>query len=171
MHVNSLNLMQKFVNEYVPDAELKVLDLGARVVNGQEHLGPYRQFFTNPKWQYTGADTEAGTNVDVVIQSYNFPFEDESFDIIISGQTIEHIEYPWEWFKELTRVLKKDGLCCVIAPAKIHEHRYPIDTYRYYPDGMKALAKWSGLNVVEVKRVVVDGGMEDTYLIAKKSFK
>ncbi|HET7099037.1 MAG TPA: class I SAM-dependent methyltransferase [Patescibacteria group bacterium] len=160
--------MQKFVKEYVPDKDLEILDLGSRLISGQETLGSYRQFFTNPKWKYTGADTAKGKNVDIVIESYKFPFEDESFDFVISGQTIEHIEHPWVWFKELARVLKNGGLCCIIAPAKIHEHKYPIDTFRYYPDGMKALAKWSGLNVIETKRIVIDSKMEDTYLIAKK---
>lgn len=155
-----------FVEEYLPDKELSILDLGSKAVGRETRT--YRQFFSNSKWKYTGADTETGNNVDVVVESYKFPFKDEAFDIIISGQTIEHVEYPWEWFKEMARVLKKDGLCCIIAPAVIHEHRYPIDTYRYYPDGMKALAKWSGLSAVKVKRTVVDAGMEDTYLIAKK---
>ncbi|OGK52581.1 hypothetical protein A2966_03510 [Candidatus Roizmanbacteria bacterium RIFCSPLOWO2_01_FULL_41_22] len=168
MHINSLNIMHEFIEKYLPDDDLKVLDLGSRVVKNQEHLGSYRQFFTNSKWKYTGADTEAGNNVDEVIQSYNFPFEDETFDFVVSGQTVEHVEYPWQWFKELARVLKKGGLCCIIAPAVIHEHKYPIDTYRYYPDGMRALANWSGLSVIKVERVVVDKKMEDTYLIAQK---
>lgn len=171
MHTNSLNIMEEFVEQYVPDTDLEILDLGSRVVERQQHLGSYRQFYTNSKWKYTGADTEAGTNVDIVIKDYDFPFKDETFDVVISGQTIEHVEYPWKWFKELARVLKTNGLCCIIAPAKIHEHKYPIDTYRYYPDGMRALAKWSGLEVIKVKRVVVDAGMEDTYLIAKKAPK
>ena len=69
---------------------------------------------------------------------------------------------------EMCCFLKKNGLCCIIAPAKLHEHRYPIDTFRYYPDGMRALAKYSNLKVLEVKRIVVDIKGEDTYLIAKK---
>jgi SAM-dependent methyltransferase len=161
--------MKSFVEKYLDkDSELRVLDLGSRVVGGQKDLGSYRSFFTNPKWKYTGADVEKGDNVDVVIEAYKFPFKDGEFDVVISGQTIEHMEYPWEWFREMARVLKNGGLCCIIAPAVWREHRYPIDTYRYYPDGMKALAKYCGLQVVEVKRVPTDDKHQDTYLIAKK---
>jgi SAM-dependent methyltransferase len=143
--------------------------LGCRVVPGQEHLGSYRQLITNKKWKYTGADVETGTNVDTVIEDYEFPYNDAAFDIVISGQTIEHIEFPWVWFKEMARVLKPGGYCCIIAPAVIHEHKYPIDTFRYYPDGMRALAKWSNLEVIDVRRLRVHNKrMEDTYLIAKK---
>jgi SAM-dependent methyltransferase len=167
MHKNSLDIMQKFLAP-IPDEPFDILDLGSRVVEGQEELGSYKQF-CKLNWTYTGADTEEGTNVDIVMENgYNFPFDDEKYGIIISGQTIEHVEYPWVWFLEMTRVLKKGGVCCIIAPAKIHEHRYPIDTYRYYPDGMRALAKWSGLTVLEVGRSVARKGMEDTYLLARK---
>lgn len=167
MHINSLNIMKEFFAT-LPDKQLNILDVGSRMVEGQEHIGTYRQFCTNEKWSYTGIDIEAGMNVDVVMENGNeIPF-DFLFDVIISGQTIEHVEYPWMWFREITRVLRPGGKCCIIAPAKIHEHRYPIDTYRYYPDGMRALAKWSGLEVIKVKRVVVDSKMEDTYLIATK---
>ena len=168
MHTNSLNIIQKFIDKYFTDKDLRILDLGSRVVAGQEHLGTYRQFITNPKWKYVGVDLVKGNNVDIVILEYRLPFEDNFFDFIISGQTIEHVEYPWVWFKELARVLKPGGLCCIVAPAVIHEHRYPIDTFRYYPDGMRALAKWSGLNVIETKRITVNAKMADTYLIAKK---
>lgn len=163
--------MQKFVAEFLSDRELKILDLGSRVVPGQSYLGSYRQFCTNKKWHYTGLDIEAGENVDIVItDGYKFPFDNGAFDVVLSGQAIEHIEYPWVWFEEMARVLKKDGLCCVIAPAVSPEHRHPIDTYRYYPDGMRALAKWSRLVVLKVAREVFVSNEveEDTYLIAKK---
>ena len=167
MHLNSLKIMKKFVDSYMMDEELKALDLGSKIITGTK-FDSYHDLFTNPKWKYIGADVEVGDNVDIIIKPYKFPFSNAEFDIVISGQTIEHLEYPWEWFREMARVLKKGGLCCIIAPAKIHEHRYPIDTFRYYPDGMKALAKYSGLTVLEVGRIIANKKLEDTYLIAKK---
>lgn len=161
--------MKEFITKYLPDEELKILDLGSRVVSTQKAIGSYRQFCTNEKWRYTGVDIEAGDNVDVVLaDGYKFPFRDEEFDVVMSGQTIEHIEYPWVWFKEMARVLKCGGLCCIIAPALFREHRYPIDTFRYYPDGMRALAKWSGLEVLKTERIAVKSSSQDTYMIAKK---
>ena len=169
MHLNSLKIMKKFVIEYLTDKvekELKILDLGSCIVfgSGQEKLGSYRQFFTNKKWHYKGADIIKGNNVDIVMEDgYKFPFSNNKFDLVISGQTLEHIEYPWVWFKEIKRVLKKGGICCIIAPFRSKEHKSPVDTFRYYPDGMKALAKWSELEIVKTE---TDG--HDTYLIAKK---
>jgi hypothetical protein len=46
---------------------------------------------------------------------------------------------------EIARVLKKDGLLCIIAPNGFKEHRYPVDCYRFFSDGMVALAKYVSL--------------------------
>lgn len=164
MHKNSLKLMEAFLKT-LPEG-LSVLDIGSRVVEGQEKLGSYRQFW---KGEYVGVDTEAGINVDVVlIDGYKLPFIDESFEVVISGQTLEHVKFPWLWIMEVSRVLKKGGMCCIIAPAKIKEHKFPIDTYRYYPDGMRALAEWANLEVKDTFISIANRDMEDTVLIATK---
>ncbi|MDO9191143.1 MAG: methyltransferase type 11, partial [Sulfurimicrobium sp.] len=36
------------------------------------------------------------------------------------------------------------------APSRGPEHRYPVDCWRYYPDGYAALAKYGGLELLEV---------------------
>jgi SAM-dependent methyltransferase len=165
MHTTSLDAMRLFITKYLPDSELKILDLGSMVILPPQCEPPsYRELLTNKKWKYIGADIASGENVDVVLDDgYKFPFKDEEFDVVISGQTIEHLEFPWVWFIEVKRVLKTGGLCCIIAPQRTHEHRCPIDTFRYFPDGMRALCKWSGLEVVEVSKYG-----NDSYLIAKK---
>jgi SAM-dependent methyltransferase len=157
--------MDSFLRE-LPSDGMKILDLGSAIVDNQK-CGSYKQFM-KCNWRYVGADIEMGKNVNVVTLPYDFPFVDEDFDVVISGQTLEHMEFPWLWIKEVARVLKKGGKCCLIAPAVIHEHKYPIDTYRYYPDGMRALAKWANLEVLKVERVVVDRKLEDTYMICQK---
>ena len=71
--------------------------------------------------------------------------ETDSFDLVISGQAFEHIEFFWITMSEMTRVLKKDGLMCVIAPNGYGEHRYPVDCYRFFTDGMVALGRYVSL--------------------------
>lgn len=152
----------------LPNTELNILDVGSQVLPFQVKRGSYKKFCL-PAWKYTGADICPGINVDVVLEDgYKFPFPDNEYDIVISGQALEHMEFPWLWIKEVARVLKPGGLTCLIAPAKIKEHRHPLDCYRYYPDGMVALAKWANLEVVSVRREAFHEHMEDTILIAKK---
>jgi SAM-dependent methyltransferase len=40
----------------------------------------------------------------------NLPFEDNSFDLVISWNSLDHTEYPIKVLSEITRVLKKNGI-------------------------------------------------------------
>ena len=63
MHNSSYQHMQRLVSTHLaPGSALKVVDIGSFDVNGS-----YRTLFTDPGWQYTGVDLEAGPGVDVVL--------------------------------------------------------------------------------------------------------
>ena len=147
MHVESIAGMEKFVTEFmVPDKVSDILDVGSCDINGS-----YKELYCNHR--YTGIDVSEGKNVDYVMQEpYNWIFDDDSFDVVISGQALEHIEYPWLTIKEMYRVLRKGGRSCIIVPQDAFEHRCPLDCYRYFPDGLRALAKWAGFRTIEVFR-------------------
>jgi len=135
--------MEEFANKYFKYAgrDLKVLDVGSMDVNGS-----YRTLFG---CHYFGIDITDGQNVDKVVEPYNWDIEDESFDIVISGQTLEHVKFFWLTMQEIERVLKKGGLVCLIVPAEVGKHRYPVDCWRMLEDGMHTLAEWVNLEVIE----------------------
>lgn len=150
MHLSSIDKMKVFRDKYLSgkeDSKLKILDLGSMEIGGS-----YRSIFDEKKWEYTGMDLLPGKNVDIVLSDpYNWlEIESNSVDVFISGQTFEHIEYFWKTMLEIARVLKPGALCCVIAPSSGPEHRYPVDCWRFYPDGFKALARYAGLEVLKV---------------------
>lgn len=151
MHKQSYDLMSDFVKKYLSiDENLNILDVGSGDVNGT-----YKPLFNNPKWTYTGLDIEAGKNVDIVINdTYKWDIKDETYDVVISGQCLEHVEDIYAWVKEINRVLKPDGIVCIIAPWAIFEHRYPIDCWRILPDGMRfLLKKIANLQVIETYKI------------------
>lgn len=45
-----------------------------------------------------------------------FPFKNESFDLIVAGEIIEHIYHTENFLKECHRVLKKDGEIIITTP-------------------------------------------------------
>ena len=150
MHESSFKNMEKFVLKYLKDYEskkLKIIDIGSQDVNGS-----YKSIFDNPNWQYYGCDMVEGKNVDIILNDvYNWKeINSESFDVVISGQAFEHIEFFWVTMLEMSRILKEGGICCLIVPSGGIEHKFPIDCWRFYPDGLKALAKYAGLETVEV---------------------
>lgn len=146
MHQSAMLRMSWFVDNYIKDkGKVRVLDVGSYNVNGC-----MRPLFDDTEAEYVGLDIEAGPNVDVVMnEPYNWDnIPDESFDFVISANAFEHIEYPWLTIKLIHSKLKQGGIACIHAPLTIGEHRYPVDCYRYYSDGFKALAKWGGFQVI-----------------------
>ncbi len=149
MHQSSYEKMRGFAERYLVDLHdnrLSIVDLGSQDVNGS-----YRLLFERPGWHYQGLDLEPGRNVDQVLaQPYHWTdIPSASVDVCVSGQALEHIPFFWLVALEVARVLKPGGLCCLIAPSGGYEHRYPVDCWRFYTDGMIALAHYARLEVVE----------------------
>lgn len=181
MHIGSMLRMQYFIINYLLPishskniARTSILDVGSYDVNGC-----YKELFDESKFHYTGLDMEKGLNVDLVPANiYKWTeISDDSFDVVISGQAFEHIEFFWLTIAEMTRVLKKGGLLCIIVPRDLVRHRYPVDCYRFDADGMVALARYCNLVPLHVSTNLApkNANIEwycdsstDTILIAKK---
>ena len=148
MHRSSFNLMEEFVKQHLNALEdTTIYDIGSRAVSGKG--GSYQRLFVKDKWHYCGVDVVAGLNVDhVVDKEYEWDLEDDSCDVLISGQCLEHVEYFWLTVGEMVRVLKPGGLMCIIVPSAGREHRHPVDCWRFLPDGMKALARLFKMEIV-----------------------
>jgi SAM-dependent methyltransferase len=146
MHQNSIDHMRRLVERYLDrDADLLIGDIGSFDYNGS-----YRALFDSPKWRYMGIDLDRGPNVDHVLESpYRFPMADGHFDVIVSGQAFEHVKFFWLTWMEMVRTLKPGGLIFLIAPSRGPEHRYPVDCWRFYPDGYRALAEYAKVDVLE----------------------
>jgi len=171
--------MQKFVEKYLAnfkDQNLNIFDIGSQNVT-EFPEGSYKPLFENSKWEYKGVDIVAGNNVDVVVSDiYNWKeIKSASANVVISGQAFEHIEYTWATMLEITRILKNNGLLCLVVPSSGPEHKYPIDCWRFFPDGLKSLAKYANLEVIESyncwNNPPIDGEInewKDSVLICKK---
>ena len=143
MHQSSLRHVQDLLSRYAIDAGT-VVDIGSLNVNGT-----CRHLF--PAWRYIGVDMEPGPSVDIVVHKpYRYPIPRRSADLVISGQSFEHMEFFWLAWLEMCRIVRPGGLIFLLAPSRGPEHRYPVDCWRFYPDGFRALAKWAGVCLLEV---------------------
>lgn len=141
MHSNSMRLMIDFRDRYLLGMKgCSVLDVGAMIIK-RGHS--YREIFKSD-YNYTGMDIAPGPNVGIV----GFENITETYDVVISGQVMEHVNHPWDWLKSLKPYFKK--YICIIAPNTWKEHKYPIDTYRYFPDGMRDLFEYAGITVFKI---------------------
>jgi len=180
MHHSSMLRMEYFVKRYLMDDDSSpakhrtVLDVGSYDVNGT-----YKKLFPANKFEYTGLDMVPGPNVDIV-PSFMYNWEEVAsnyFDVVISGQAFEHIEFFWLTFVEMVRVLRGGGLIAIIAPHGFGYHRYPTDCYRFYSDGLVALAKYANMIPIHASTNAAPLGAplewyseqeDDSFLIAKK---
>ncbi len=177
MHESSMKRMRWFANKYLSKTtQLNILDVGSYNVNGC-----YKEIFTDLGFKYTGLDMEEGPNVDITPEStYKWSeVEDNFYDATISGQALEHIEFFWITFAEMVRVTREGGLICIIAPNGFREHRYPVDCWRFFTDGMVALARYYQLEIVHAHTNAgpstedshwYSEGEADSMLIAKKTY-
>lgn len=174
MHLSSLINMERFRDKYLSERighKLDILDLGST-----EMGACYKPIFQKPGWNYVGVDLSPGPNVDLVLQR---PYDwrevpSASVDLVISGQVLEHVEFFWITALEISRVLRPGGMACLIAPSSGPEHRYPVDCWRFYPDGMRAFAKFARMDCLEVYTNWENSGdpgsdfWHDTVLVARK---
>lgn len=148
MHKETLSLMKKAFRKHVSEREPGlVLDIGSA-----QKRAWFRTLWEDNGWSYQGMDMKDTFNVDIVLPTedpWKFPIEDATFDAVISGNMLEHNEFFWLSFIEMSRVLKPGGIMIHIAPSRGPEHRDPQDCWRFYRDGMFALAKWAGFECVE----------------------
>lgn len=133
---------------------VKILDLGGMDVNGSlRQVAPAH-------CTYIGADMAQGKGVDVLVtDTTRLPFEDNAFDVIVSSSCLEHDDFFWLTFNEMLRVLKPNGFIYLNVPSNANYHRYPNDSWRFYPDSAKALVRWgkrSGYDVELVESFILN---------------
>ena len=106
----------------------KVLEVGSRDVNGSV------KGLIN--WtKYIGLDLIDGENVDVIDDAENIPthWPDETFDLVICTETLEHVKDPVSIVNKMRNVLKKGGWMLLTTPSIHHpEHGWPSDYYRFF---------------------------------------
>lgn len=149
MHPSSIANMKRcreHLNEYI-GKDLIILDVGGRALVADKDRS-YRPIWEDVAEKYLIADLVAGVNVDLPMPGpYTLPLEDETIDLVVSGQTLEHVKNPFRSVAEMTRVLKTGSHIILIAPSTGPRHD-SIDCWRFMDDSFKAIAEECGLEVV-----------------------
>ena len=148
MHRSAYEQMELCIREYLPTSRrLRVVDLGSRISGKQTRT--HKALLAGHDIDYVGVDVLDGPNVDAVMtRPYRIPVRSRTADVVISGQAFEHIPFFWVSMLEIARVLKPGGHAFITAPSRGHAHDAQ-DCWRYYPDGLRALAAHSRLELRE----------------------
>jgi SAM-dependent methyltransferase len=95
---------------------VKVLDCGSLDLNGNN-----RQFFDGS--DYTGVDLVPGPNVDIVCPVHELNLPDGSFDVVISGEMLEHDRHHRRSLRKIYDLVRPGGLLlitCATDPRQAH---------------------------------------------------
>ena len=97
----------------------------------------------------------------VQVDGIELPFEDKSFDFIISRNVLWNLEYPKEALKEWKRLLDEDGHL-LYFDANQYLHLFNEENSKRYDEDMKNMEKIFGYKEVKTKEV------ENLEKVAKK---
>jgi SAM-dependent methyltransferase len=142
MHPNSRLLFQKYARPYFTG--------GCRVLEvGPDHPSTLQTLVSDGSIEWHGVDIFAHPHLTYTATSeYSFPIDDNAYDIVVAANVLEHVRKIWVWIKELSRVCKPGGFVITVNPVSWPYHAIPIDCWRAYPEGMRALYGEGGLDVV-----------------------
>lgn len=158
MHSSALSFARSFFDIYCGHInEATVVDIGSQDVNGSIRLVCPERF------NYIGVDFQHGKGVDIVLDDpYHLPLGDKSVDVIVCSSVFEHSQFFWLVFLEMCRVLKAGGLIYLNVPSNGYIHRYPVDSWRFYPDAGIALMNWANRHSFQVQ-------VQESFIGAKAS--
>lgn len=123
----------------------KLLDIGC----GNK---PYLEILKPLTTEYLGVDIiQSNSNcVDLVCAANHITLDDNSFDTIISTQTIEHVEDHQGLVNEAYRILKKDGYFIISGPMYWPLHEEPYDFFRFTKHGFTYILNKAGFEVISI---------------------
>jgi 2-polyprenyl-3-methyl-5-hydroxy-6-metoxy-1,4-benzoquinol methylase len=123
----------------------KLLDAGCGAM-------PFKAALTNLVDEYHSIDIERKVpEVDFVGDLQDMKgVADESYDVILCTEVLEHVPQPEKLIVEVWRVLKSRGKFILSVPHLSRLHDEPFDYYRFTKHGLQFLLEQNGFSVLEI---------------------
>jgi len=152
------NLKDEYLNAPMGYIEFKDLiknsaSNGFKILDAGAGEGKDKKLFLGKNVDYKGIDSGVGHKswdysdvIDADLENLDF-VENETFDLIMLIQVMEHLNNPKIVINELNRVAKKGSKIFIATPQSQSVHQIPYDFYRYTPYGLKYLLEDNGYKV------------------------
>jgi SAM-dependent methyltransferase len=108
---------------------------------------PYRSFFA-PDADYVAADLPGNPSASIPIRpDGTVPEADQSFDIVLSTQVLEHVPDPSLYLAECFRVLRSGGHMVLSTHGIMVYHPDPVDYWRWTCAGLERIVREAGFEI------------------------
>ena len=125
----------------------KVLDIGGKKDNKRGKFKPPLNDIKS--WEYLNIDIN--TNPDYCCSADNIPVKDNTFDIIVMTEVMEHLERPTPVIKECYRVLKNSGKLIATMPFMYALHADPCDFQRWTNTKIRLELEKAGFTNIKIE--------------------
>jgi len=144
-------LIRTLFNEAIKDYKIsgKVLDIGSKSIKSTY----YQNIQIEKDTQITFTDLYEGDGVVKLDVQERFPFEENTFDCIISFHLFEHVFNYQNSAIEIQRVLKPDGKFIIAVPFMHKFHADPDDFYRFTDSAIKKIWESNGLKCESIEYI------------------
>jgi len=126
-----------------------VLDVGGKKSNRRGEFQPPIDMVGS--WRYANLDLES--EPDIFCNAENIPVKSGSFDMVVLGEIIEHLENPQRVLRECRRVLKKNGEIVATIPFLYPIHPDPYDYQRWTPSRINKEFSIAGFEVERIEHM------------------
>ena len=80
------------------------------------------------------------------VDMQHLPYDNNSFDYVISDQVIEHLLDPKKAIEESHRVLRENGIAIHTTCFMNYIHPGPLDLWRFSPDALRLISEECGFS-------------------------
>lgn len=123
----------------------KILDIGSG-------YNIYKKYFDKAEFKTLDIKQNKYKNIDLVCDvNKKIPIKNNSYDVIISTQVLEHLKNPHIFFAKTNKILKKNGKLFLTTNYIYEPHLEPFDYFRFTKFGLKMLAQENGFKVIKIK--------------------
>jgi hypothetical protein len=137
-------LQREALSSHAASGRLRVLDVGCGVK-------PYYPYFAPYADSYVGVDVVENPAADLLGSVEALPVEDDSFDVVLCTQVLEHCDDPSRAVAELRRVTAPGGRVLASTHGVQVYHPSPQDYWRWTHEGLRRLfaenGAWDSLEV------------------------
>jgi SAM-dependent methyltransferase len=135
------NVIKKYIEGNKRDKRL--IDYGCGDV-------PYLPLFVDKVAKYVTCDLDINPRAEVIITPEGkVPLSNESFDIVLSVQVLEHVDDVKMYLAEANRLLGKEGLLLLSTHGQWIWHPFPKDLWRWTHEGLTSTIEKSGFTIIE----------------------